>query len=195
MVGDAAGDAGGAVDLGGDDVEDPATDPAELLGPELRGPGDQVGLGHGNGVGVHRARQRVQGAVDDVGLRQRRLALAHRGRQHRVVPIQRRGQGEVGARVGVPGAGLLRQPPRRVLRGRVLREVAAVGEDPQPQLGQLALGTDQLGERGRLVVGRHERRVRIRHRLERGPDVGDGSNDRMRHARPPLDDGPPRTRA
>ena len=222
VVGDETGDAGGAVaeaahaqpggvgrmgfeggeaggfgcfgDLGSDDVEDPAPDPAELLGSELGSPGDQVDLRRGDGVGVDRAGERVEGAVDDVGLRQCRLALAHRRSQDRVVPIQDSGQPQVGAGVGVPGAGLLCQPPGGVLRGRVLREVTCVGEDPQPELGQLPLGTDQLGECGGLVVGRHERRVRPRDALEQGADVGDGGNDRMRHGCichcwPPLDDG------
>ena len=77
-------------------------------------------------------------------LRERHVPLAHPRRQHRTLEIQRRGEGEVGAGVGEPGPGLVRQPPGRVLRGRGVGQVAGIGQDPQPQLRQLGLGTDQL---------------------------------------------------
>ena len=178
---------------GGDDVEDPASDPPQLLGSELAGLLDQVGLGPRDGVGVHRTREGGEGAVDDVRLRQRHPTLPHGGGEDRAVAIQRRREHQVGTRVGEPGPRLLGQPARRVLdralrRGRV-GEVAGIGEDPQPQLRQLRLRTHQLNEGGDLVVGRHERRVHTSHRLQHGPDVGDRSNNRMTHHRPPFDDG------
>ena len=94
------------------------------------------------------------------------------------------GQTQVRARVGVRRPGVLRQPARGVPRGGVSGEVAGVGEDPQPQLRHLGLRSHQLPQRGRLLRGRHERRVRVGDRLEHRPDVAGGSNDRVRHPGP-----------
>ena len=53
-------------DLGCDDIEDPPTEPAQLLRPELGGVGDEPRLGQRDRVGVHRAWQGRQGTVDHV---------------------------------------------------------------------------------------------------------------------------------
>ena len=84
--------------------------------------------------------------------------------------------------------------PGCVLRTRRVSQVTRVGQDPQPQLGQLTLSPHQLRQRSRLVVGRHERRVHTRHTLEQGADVGDHRDDRVLshrtcHGGPPLDEG------
>ena len=59
-------------------------------------------------------------------------------------PVQRHRQCEVRAGVVEPDPRLLGQPARRVLRRGLLREVAGIGQDPQPQLRQLRLGPHQL---------------------------------------------------
>ena len=105
-------------DLGCDHVEDPAPEPGELLRAELGRLRDEVRLGLRDG----RRRPRWEGNAAMA----RRItcacarveALTHRRRQHRVLAVERRRQRQVGAGVGEPGAGLLRQPPRRVLRRR-----------------------------------------------------------------------------
>ena len=66
-----------------------------------------------------------------------RIAAASTGR----VAVQRVGEAQVRSRVGVRRAGVLRQPARGVPGGGVSGQVAGVGEDPQPQLGQLPLRT------------------------------------------------------
>ena len=191
-----AGGLGGLGDLGCDDVEDPAPDPAEVLGPELPGAVDEVRLGQRHRRRVHPGRQQAERAVDHPRLRQRRGALAHRRRQHRPVPVQGVGQAQVRPRVGVRRPGVLRQPARRILRRGVSGEVAGVGEDPQPQLRQLRLRGHQLPQRRRLLPRRHEGRVGVGDRLEHRPDVAGGSEDRVRHPQAPFDDdGPPRARA
>ena len=140
--------------------------------------------------------ERGEGAVDHPRLRQRRGALAHRRRQHRPLPVQRVGQAQVRARVGVRRPGVLRQPARRILRRGVSGEVTGVGEDPQPQLHQLSLRRRQLPQRRRLLAGRHERRVRVGDGLQHRPDVAGRSDDRVRHHGPPprRRTGRPRTR-
>ena len=77
--------------------------------------------------------------MDHVRLGQCRRAVAHRRRQYRPLPVQRRREGEVGTRVGEPRTGVLGQPPAGVLRTRRVGEVTRIGEDPQPQLRQLGL--------------------------------------------------------
>ena len=180
-----AGGLGGLGDLGCDDVEDPASDPAELLRPELPGTVDEVRLGQRHRLGVHPSRQQAECAVDHPRLRQRRRTFAHRRRQHRPVPVERLGQAQVRPRVGVRRPGVLRQPARGILRRGVSGQVTGVGEDPQPQLRHLRLRGHQLPQRRRLVPGRHERRVGVTDGLQHRPDVAGGSEDRVRHPWPP----------
>ena len=174
-------------DLGGDHVEDPSSDPAELLRPELVGPVDEVGLGPVHRLGIHVGGQGGERAVDHVRLRQRRRAVAHSRREQRPVAVQRHGEAQVGAGVGVPGAHVLRQPPGCVLRRGLRGEVTRAGEDPQPQLGELGLGSHELVQRRRLLLGRHERRVGVSDGLDDRPDVGGSGEDRVSHDRPPHD--------
>jgi hypothetical protein len=118
-------------------------------------------LGARQSLGVDDVRQRGERAVDHVGLRERHGALAHRGGQRRALAVERGREGEVGPGLGEPGARVVREPARGVLGGRLLGEVAGVGQDAQPQLGQLGLGGDELAQREGLVVDGHEGRVRV----------------------------------
>ncbi len=188
-IGDAGGDAGGAVteaahreagllggvgfevgqpgglsgfgEVGGDDVEDASPDAGELLRPELACVVDEVLLCQCDGLGVHGRGQRTECSLDHPGLRQRCRAVAHRRRQGGPVAVQCLGQAQVGACVGVRGAGVLRQPAGSITGGRRLSQITGVGEDPQPQLGQLRLRSRELDQRARLLTRRHERRVRV----------------------------------
>ena len=122
-----------------------------------------------------------------------RIAAASTGRSRSSAA----GEAQVGSRVGVRRPGVLRQPARRIPRRRVSGEVTGIGQDPQPQLHQLCLRRGQLAQRRRLLVDRHERRVRAGDGLERGPDVAGRSDDRVTgHERPPSTTGStPHTRA
>ena len=130
-----AGGLGGLGDLGCDDVEDPAADPAEVLGPELPGAVDEVRLGQRHRLGVHRGRQQAERAVDHPRLRQRRGALAHRRRQDRPVrsraSARRRSARASAYDVRVCCASRPRHPsPRCQRRGRRRRRGSATAAPP-----------------------------------------------------------------
>ena len=125
--------------------------------------------------------QAVQGADDDLGLGDVRRTVPQRIGQHGVAPVQRHRQRQV-------RAGVLRTRPRRVRQplpgitssGR-LRHITSRRQDPELQLTQPALGPRQLPQRLRLVLGAHERRVAVGHRLQGGLDRCSGTEDRMQH--------------
>ena len=126
-------------DLRGDDVEDPAAEAAELLGPELLGVRDQLRLRRATVVASTRAGRASRARRITCACASVTAALPHPRREHRPVAVQRGREGEVGAGVGEPGPGPVRQPSGGVLRPRRVGQVTGVGQDPQPQLGQLPL--------------------------------------------------------